>query len=126
MEALGLFAAMLMPCLLGVLMLSAYEPRLVISHRSLLLGNGLLLGLLTIPLLMRLIDHFGLEMSFTNTFIATSTLAALLLIFVILRYVLDGRPPVPVTHTEKLQEWDKVWFVLFVVLIVCRLLALTL
>lgn len=67
MEALFIIVALVLPALLGVLWLDLFVPQAIGGRTALVWGNGLLAGLLVIPLLMRLLDALGVPLSFAAT-----------------------------------------------------------
>jgi len=59
--------ALALPALIGVLWLGLFVPPTTVGRTTLVWGNGLLAGLLVIPMLMRLLDALGVPLSFGAT-----------------------------------------------------------
>jgi hypothetical protein len=67
MESFFIIMALALPALLGVLWLGLFVPPTTGGRTALVWGNGLLAGLLVIPMLMRLLDALGAPLRFGAT-----------------------------------------------------------
>ena len=77
MDFLPLVLALTLPPLLGSLWLGLLVPRSAAGFAPLVLGNGLLLGLVLVPLLMRTLDFMGAGLSFRASASVTGVLVFL-------------------------------------------------
>ncbi len=84
MDFLPLVLALTLPLLLGSLWLGLLVPRSVAGRVPLVLGNGLLLGLVLVPMLMRTLDFIGAGLSFR----ASASLTAVLVLLACLAHIL--------------------------------------
>ena len=76
MDTLFILLALALPLLLGGLWLNLFVPAATSGRVALVWGNGLLIGLLAIPLLMRLLDVLGVPLSF----LASASLTGVLIL----------------------------------------------
>lgn len=95
MDLLLLTTALALPVLLGGLWLNLLLPISLTPRRTLVWGNGTLIGLLLIPLLMRILDAQGIPLSF----IATGGLAGTLIAVAVVANLFVNRPPTLAHHT---------------------------
>jgi len=120
MDLLFILLAITLPALLGRCWLGILVPLDTPGRTALVWGNGLLIGLLVIPLLMRLLDAMGAPISF----LPTASLAALLIGFAGLAYSQYGRNrqtgKSEVNDLKNLPPWHRVLFVLLALLITVR------
>jgi hypothetical protein len=120
MDLLFILLAITLPALLGRCWLGILVPLDTPGRTALVWGNGLLVGLLVIPLLMRLLDAMGAPISF----LPTASLAALLIGFAGLAYSQYGRNrqtgKSEVNDLKNLPPWHRVLFVLLALLITVR------
>lgn len=96
MESFFIVLALVLPALLGGLWLGLFVPPTTGGRTALVWGNGLLGGLLVIPLLMRLQDALGVPLSFATT---ASTAGCLILLAALAHLYWQGKPA-----GEKLQK----------------------
>ncbi len=74
MDTVFILLAMALPLILGGFWLNVFIPATTPGRPALVWGNGLLIGLLAIPLLMRLLDTLGVPLSFLATASLTGVL----------------------------------------------------
>lgn len=74
MDALFILLALVLPLLLGGLWLDLFVPKTTSGRGALVWGNGLLLGLVAVPLVMRLLDALGVPLHFMATASVTGLL----------------------------------------------------
>jgi hypothetical protein len=107
MEISRLLIAVLLPWLLGSVWVRLVIPANSPARHSLILGYGLMLGLLLMPLLMRLIDALGLAISFGNTAVS----ALLLVVAGIIGNIICGEArvehPVPTPSPAALNSLQR-------------------
>lgn len=77
MDIFFIIMALALPALLGGLWLGLFVPPTTAGRAALVWGNGLLAGLLVIPMLMRLLDAMGAPLNFGATASAAGGLALL-------------------------------------------------
>jgi hypothetical protein len=124
MDFLVTLLAIALPALLGRSWLGILVPLDTPGRTALIWGNGLLIGLLVIPLLMRLLDAIGASIDF----LPTASLASALIGFAGLAYFYYAKhrqtsKPV-VIGLNTLQSGQKALFVLLALLITSRLIML--
>ncbi len=121
MELLYLILALTLPWLLGSIWLRLFIPS---GPLSLILGGGLLLGLLAVPILMRLVDAAGLPITFAYVGSITGILVAG-------GFAANRARDIAATGSAPsslgpgvLTIWQKAFFTLLVALVSLRLLTL--
>lgn len=67
MDFFFIIMALAIPALIGGLWLGLFVPPTIVGRAALVCGNGLLAGLLVIPMLMRLLDVMGAPLNFGTT-----------------------------------------------------------
>jgi hypothetical protein len=124
MDALFTLLALALPLLLGGLWLDLFVPKATSGRVALVWGNGLLIGLLAIPLLMRLLDALGVPLSFLATASLTSILALIAGLAHIFWKPHTGNSPVPPLGAPRLPNSQKLFFLFFCLLIALRMTTL--
>jgi hypothetical protein len=124
METLFILLALALPPLLGGLWLNLFVPGSTPGRVALIWGNGLLIGLLAIPLLMRLLDALGLPLSF----LATASLTGILILIAGLANMF-WRPdavadPAPPSGFASLSSPHKLFFLFLALLMALRVTTL--
>lgn len=89
MELFFIIMALALPALLGALLLGLFVPATIEGRKALVWGNGLLAGLLGIPMLMRLLDALGVSLRFG----ATASAAGGLILLAALAHLYWKREP---------------------------------
>jgi len=116
-----LIIALTLPWMLGSIWLRLFIPA---GHRPLLLGAGLMLGLLVVPVFMRLLDACGLPITFAYAGSITAIFVTGGLVANIVRspIPISISPPTPAWDTVTV--WQKVFFGLLCAVIGARLISL--
>jgi hypothetical protein len=115
-ELLLILLAFCLPAILGMTWVNLLVPGTTIARISVIAGNGVLLGLLVIPLLMRLLDAIGVGLSFPVTVSVSSALILLAgLMHVLLRSDKEFTPA-PMLGYFALPKAQKALFLLFILL----------
>jgi len=124
MDTIYILLALALPLFLGGLWLNVFVPVTTPGRAALVWGNGLLIGLLAIPLLMRLLDTVGVPLSF----LATASLTGVLILIALLANMF-WRPatvaePVPPSGFTGLPGPYKLLFMFLFLLIALRVVTL--
>lgn len=120
MDLFFILLAITLPALLGRSWLGIFVPRDTPGRTALVWGNGLLIGLLVIPLLMRLLDAMGAPISF----LPAASLAGMLTGFAGLAHFqygkcrLTGKPAVNGSNSSP--AWHSTLFILLALLLTVR------
>jgi len=124
MEWMNLLIALALPLLLGGLLVDLVMPAAVPGRTALVWGNGMLAGLLLVPLLIRLIDSAGAALSFST--IAPIVAALIVLLALARRWTIARGPGQSLAEpaNQRLSAQQQVLLVLLVLLIVLRLVTL--
>jgi len=124
MEWMNLILAMVLPLLLGGLLVDLVIPGAVPGRTALVWGNGLLAGLLLLPILIRLINSTGAALSFST--IAPIVAALIVLLALARRWSIARSAGQPLAESAgpRLSVHQKVLLVLLVLLVVLRLVTL--
>jgi hypothetical protein len=124
MDLLCVLVALALPALLGGLWLGLFVPPTTGGRTALVWGNGLLAGLLVIPMLMRLLDTLGMPLSFA----ATASVTGSLLLLAALAHAYHRRSPLrrPLPHTawSSLPQGHKILIAFLSALLIIRLATL--
>jgi len=121
MAFLFVVLALLLPALLGGLWLNFFVPAQTQGRTALVSGNGLLLGLLVIPVLMRLLDTLGAPIGFASTgYIAAALLVVAGMVQVVCK---RGKhiEPIPVAAPYRPSRLQSLLFAGLIILMVIRL-----
>lgn len=124
MELLYLILAMALPWVLGTTWLRLLAPVAFCGRQPLLAGYGLFLGLLTIPILMRLIDALGMPITFTYVSSATGLCIIGGLVLNIHQSNKAIRTASECLSLNPLSNWQKALFTLLCAVIGLRLITL--
>jgi hypothetical protein len=124
MEVLLAVIGLALPLLVGGLWLNQLVPLGTVARKSLVWGNGALVGLLLIPLLMRSLDAVDVPLSF----FATASLAgALIVLAIAVQLFRSNRRSLAIAAPQAystLPNLHKALFIFFLVLVVIRVITL--
>ena len=121
MEAFYLLTALLLPILLGASLVNLLVPSQTTARGALVWGTGSILGLLLLPLVMRILDARGAGLGFDITAIVLCSLTA---IFIVLRTMLPDNTARRVVPASPMAPWSKALYGLLLALIIVRLVNL--
>lgn len=121
MDLFLLLLALAFPALLGGLWLGLFVPLTTGGRAALVWGNGLLGGLLLIPMLMRLLDALGIPIGFLATASVASGLILLAVLAHIYRRKRPGSSSLPQPAFSTLPASHKVLLTLLCTLLAARL-----
>lgn len=124
MEWMNLMLALALPLFLGGLLVDRVMPGAFPGRTSVVWGNGMLAGLLLVPLLIRLTDSTGAALSFST--IALIVAALIVLLASARRWCIarGSGQPLAEPANQRLSAPQKLLLVLLVLLIVLRLVTL--
>ena len=121
MESLKILLAVLLPLFVGAAIISLMLPSPLPGRKPLVCGNGLLLGLIAVPVVMRCLDVIGIPLLFTNT----STCLAALVVIALVAPRLRGPGPlsdgVTAPAPPAISPGDRLLFGFFLLLILLRI-----
>lgn len=124
MDALFILLALALPLLLGGLWLNLFVPKTTSGRGALVWGNGLLIGLLAIPLVMRLLDALGVPLHF----MASASLTGLLVLAAGLAHIYwtpnADSASLPASGVSKLSYSHKLFFGFLALLLALRVITL--
>jgi hypothetical protein len=122
MELLLILLAFCLPAILGMTWLNLLVPGTTTARIPVIVGNGILLGLLVVPLIMRLMDAIGVGLNFPVTL---SVSAVLILIAGLMQALLktgDENIPTSMSGYFALPKAQKALFLVFALLSVSHVI----
>jgi hypothetical protein len=121
MDLIPVLFALALPALLGRLLLGLFVPITIEGRAALVWGNGLMAGLLIVPMLMRALNAVGVPLDF----LAIASVASSITMLTIMAHIYQGKTPradsVSPPGLSTLPTTQKVFLTLISILLAARL-----